>query len=199
MIQDWRKQWGIGKFPFYFVQLANWKELQTEPGDDAWAELREAQLMTLKLPNTGMAVTIDIGEAGDIHPRNKQDVGKRLALAALATEHGKDIPYSGPIYKSDWYWKGEVRLKFRHTDGGLVAKGGPLEGFAVAGSDRRFVWADARIEGDRIIVSSDQVPVPLAVRYGWAINPKGNLYNGAGLPASPFRTDDWPGVTFKAR
>ena len=199
MIQDWRNQWGIGKFPFYFVQLANWQALQTEPGDDAWAELREAQLMTLDLRNTGMAVIIDIGDAGDIHPRNKQDVGKRLALAALATEYGKDIAYSGPIYKSDWYSKGEIRLKFRHTDGGLVARGGQLEGFAVAGPDRRFVWADARIEGDKIVVSSDQVPMPVAVRYGWAINPKGNLYNGAGLPASPFRTDDWPGMTVKAR
>jgi sialate O-acetylesterase len=152
--------------------------------------------MTLGLKNTGMAVIIDIGEAKDIHPRNKQDVGKRLALWALANTYDKSVPYSGPLYKSMDRSGGKITLHFDHCDGGLVAKGGePLRGFAIAGEDRKFVWADARIEGDTVVVSSSQVAEPLAVRYAWADNPVCNLYNGAGLPASPFRTDTWPGTT----
>jgi len=197
MIRDWRRAWGQGDFPFLFVQLANFMAPPAEPKESAWAELREAQTMTLQLPQTGMAVAIDIGEANDIHPKNKQDVGKRLALAALANTYGRDVVYSGPLYQSMAIEGNTVRLWFRHLGGGLVAQGGePLKGFAIAGEDRKFVWAEAKIDGETVVVRSDQVPNPVAVRYAWADNPEGcNLYNRAGLPASPFRTDDWPGVT----
>jgi sialate O-acetylesterase len=196
MIKNWREDWGEGQFPFLFVQLANFMKTKPEPGDSAWAELREAQLMTLALPNTGMAVIIDIGEADDIHPKNKQDVGKRLALWALAKTYGKDLVYSGPIYKSMKVDDGKIILNFDHVGEGLIAKGDEqLKGFAIAGSDRKFVWADAKIDGDTVVVSSDKVPEPAAVRYAWADNPVCNLYNKEDLPASPFRTDDWPGVT----
>lgn len=196
MIRDWREAWAQGDFPFLFVQLANFMAVKPEPGESAWAELREAQLMTLSLPNTGMAVAIDIGDANDIHPRNKQDVGKRLALNALAIAYGKKMVYSGPIYERMKREGSAIRLYFQHVDGGLTTPNGePLKGFAIAGADRRFVWAEARIEGSTVVVSSPQVPEPVAVRYAWADNPVCNLYNKAGLPASPFRTDDWPGVT----
>ena len=148
------------------------------------------------MPATGQAVIIDIGEARDIHPKNKQDVGKRLALWALAKTYGKDVVYSGPIYKSQEIQGDKVVLSFDSIGGGLVAKGGDrLKGFAIAGSDKKFVWAEARIEGDKVIVSSPKVKSPVAVRYAWADNPECNLYNKADLPASPFRTDDWPGMT----
>jgi len=196
MIRDWREKWGRGDFPFVFVQLANWQQVKPEPDDDAWAELREAQTMTLSLPNTGMAVTIDIGEADNIHPQNKQDVGRRLALAARHVAYGERLVYSGPMYDSMRVEGGAIRLEFDHVGGGLVVRSGaPLKGFAIAGSDRKFVWADAKIDGDTVVVWSDQVPEPVAVRYAWAINPVCNLYNTEGLPASPFRTDDWPGMT----
>jgi sialate O-acetylesterase len=196
MITNWRKDWKQGDFPFLFVQLANFMAVDTEPVDSAWAELREAQLMTLALPNTGMAVIIDIGEADDIHPKNKQDVGKRLALWALAKTYGKDLVYSGPIYKSMRTEGNKIVLEFEHVGGGLVAVGGEsLKGFAVAGADRKFVWADAAIEGNTVVVSNDEVSEPVAVRYGWANNPVCNLYNKEGLPATPFRTDYWPGIT----
>jgi len=196
MIKNWRDDWDLGQFPFLFVQLANFMKTKPEPADSAWAELREAQLMTLSLPNTGMAVIIDIGEADDIHPKNKQDVGKRLALWALAKTYGKKLVYSGPIYKSMKVDDGKVILSFDHIGSGLVAKGGEeLKGFAIAGADKKFVWADAKIEGDTVVVSSDKVAEPVAVRYAWADNPVCNLYNAEELPASPFRTDDWPGVT----
>ena len=195
MIQSWREDWGQGDFPFYFVQLANFKERAAEPGDSDWAELREAQTMTLSLPNTGMATIIDIGDAKDIHPTNKQDVGKRLARHALAKDYRKRVVYSGPSYKSHRVDGNEVTLSFEHVDGGLRAEGGELTGFAVAGADRKFVWASARIEGRKVVVSSPEVAEPVAVRYGWADNPACNLYNEAGLPAVPFRTDDWPGIT----
>ncbi len=196
MITNWRKDWKQGDFPFLFVQLANFMAVEAEPVDSAWAELREAQLMTLALPNTGMAVIIDIGEAKDIHPKNKQDVGKRLALWALAKTYGKDLVYSGPIYKSMKTEGNKVILDFEHTGGGLVAGGGEsLKGFALAGANRKFIWADAKIEGNTVVVSKDEVSEPVAVRYGWANNPVCNLYNKEGLPASPFRTDDWPGIT----
>jgi sialate O-acetylesterase len=196
MIQNWRKDWGQDKFAFLFVQLANFMAVKPEPADSAWAELREAQLMTLALPNTGMAVIIDIGDANDIHPKNKQDVGRRLALWALARTYGKELVYSGPIYKSMRIEGEKIVVQFDYVGGGLVAGGGgPLKGFAIAGADRKFVWADAKIDGDSVVVSSDEVTTPVAVRYAWADNPVCNLYNKEGLPASPFRTDDWPGIT----
>ncbi len=196
MIQDWREAWAQGDFPFLFVQLANFMAVKPEPGESAWAELREAQTMTLALPKTGMAVAIDIGDANDIHPRNKQDVGKRLALNALAIAYGKKVVYSGPLYERMRREGNAIRLYFKHVNGGLTTPNGePLRGFAIAGADRRFVWAEARIEGNTVVVSSPQVLEPVAVRYAWADNPVCNLYNRAGLPASPFRTDDWPGVT----
>lgn len=216
MIKDWRQAWGQGDFPFLFVQLANFTARSAEPkATDAWAELREAQTMTLSLPATGMAVTIDIGDANDIHPKNKQDVGMRLALIALAKTYGQNISYSGPMYSGMEVKGAEVVLHFDHTDGGLMAKDGPLAGFQVAGEDQQFVWADARIEGDTVVVSAEGVEAPASVRYAWQANPgmqvadivrdggsyawlvypACNLYNGAGLPASPFRTDDWPGET----
>lgn len=201
MIRDWRASWNQGDFPFIFVQLANYLARQPEPGDSAWAELREAQTMTLDAcANTGQAVTIDIGHATDIHPRNKQEVGRRLALHALAKTYGRDVPYSGPVYNSMVVNGNAVTLSFEHAAYGLQTfDQGKLVGFAIAGADRKFVWADARIEGDTVVVSSDAVPEPVAVRYAWADNPECNLHNGIGLPASPFRTDDWPGVTVDAR
>ena len=156
--------------------------------------------MTLSLRNTGMATIIDIGEASNIHPKNKQDVGKRLALWALAQTYGKDIVYSGPLYKSMKVDRGKIRLSFDQAGGGLVARGGgALKGFSIAGADRKFVWADAKIDGNTVVVSSDDVANPVAVRYAWADNPVCNLYNKENLPASPFRTDDWPGLTVDAR
>ncbi len=218
MITDWRKVWDQGDFPFYFCQLANFQAKKDAPGESGWAELREAQSLTLKLPATGQAVLIDIGESADIHPRNKKDVGERLALIALAQDYGKSIPYSGPVFNALKIDGAKARLSFTHTDGGLVAKPVPatydvntkegktaptvrnspnseLEGFAICGEDKQWVWADAKIEGDSVVVSSDKVPAPVAVRYGWSENPTVNLYNGAGLPASPFRTDDFPAST----
>ncbi|MGB2862656.1 MAG: sialate O-acetylesterase [Sedimentisphaerales bacterium] len=200
MIKNWRDDWGQGKFSFLFVQLANFMKTKPEPDESAWAELREAQSMTLALPNTGMAVIIDIGEAADIHPKNKQDVGKRLALWPLAGTYGKKLVYSGPIYKSIKVDGGSIILSYDHAGGGLVAKGDDtLKGFSIAGADRKFVWADAKIEGKTVVVSSDNVSEPVAVRYAWADNPVCNLYNQEDLPASPFRTDEWPGVTVDAR
>jgi sialate O-acetylesterase len=196
MIADWRKQWGQGDFPFLFVQLANWTiPDKRNQKAETWAELREAQTMTLKKsPNTGMAVTIDIGDEKNIHPTNKQDVGKRLALAAEKIAYGKDIEYSGPMYDSMKVEGNDVRLKFRHADG-LKFKGEKLRGFEVAGEDQKFSPATARIDKGEVVVSSEQVSKPAAVRYGWTDNPTCNLYNSADLPASPFRTDDWPMVT----
>lgn len=195
MITDWRNQWGYD-FPFYIVQLANFMGLQTEPCESTWAELREAQTQALHLNNTGMAVTIDIGDANDIHPKNKQEVGRRLALAARAQTYGEDIPYSSPLYKDYRIEGNKIRLTFSHTYGGLKAKdGGKLQGFTIAGPDHKFYWADAVVDGETIVVSSPQVPMPIAVRYAWADNPVCNVYNQAGLPMSPFRTDDWKGMT----
>ncbi len=200
MIKSWWKAWPQSDFPFLYVQLANYMQTKDEPGESAWAELREAQLMTLGLPDTGMAVIIDIGEPDNIHPKNKQDVGRRLALWALANMHDKNIVCSGPLYKSMESKDNKIVLRFDRVGGGLVAKGdGPLKGFAIAGEDHKFVWADARIEGDTVVVSSDKVAQPVAVRYAWADNPVCNLYNKASLPASPFRTDTWPGVTLDSK
>jgi sialate O-acetylesterase len=194
MIKDWRGKWGAD-FDFHFVQLANFQDRKTEPSDDAWAELREAQAMTLQLPNTGMAVIIDIGEAKDIHPKNKQDVGRRLALSALAKTYGKNIVYSGPMYKSMETRGNSIVLHFDNIGSGLDLKGDPAQSFEIAGPDKKFVWADAKIEGNTIVVSSPSVAQPQAVRYAWQANPNAPLYNADGLPASPFRTDDWPGMT----
>lgn len=189
MITDWRKAWGLGDFPFLFVQLANFLARKPEPSESAWAELREAQMFALKLPNTGMATAIDIGDANDIHPRNKQEVGRRLALVARAIAYGEPIVYSGPIYERMQVEGNKVRLFFRHVGSGLVCKGEKLTGFAIAGVDGKFVWAEAAIEGDTVVVWSPQVLKPVAVRYAWADNPEVSLYNREGLPALPFRTD----------
>ena len=195
MIEDWRIRWGMDYFPFLFVQLANYMDIPEEPKEDDWAELREAQFMALRLPNTGMAVTIDIGEMFDIHPRNKQDVGHRLALAAKNIAYGQDLVYSGPLYKSMEINGNDIEIAFNFVGKGLQVKGDKLTGFQIAGNDKRFYWADAQIVGGEVFVSSDKVKAPVSVRYGWAINPECNLYNKNGLPASPFRTDDWPGIT----
>ncbi|HSE15622.1 MAG TPA: sialate O-acetylesterase [Pyrinomonadaceae bacterium] len=198
MIRNWRSAWGH-EFPFYFVQLANWHASKSQPDESDWAELREAQTMTLREPQTGMAVTIDIGDENDIHPRNKLDVGRRLAAWALAGTYGQKMVRSGPLLDRYTIEGDKVRIRFKYATGLKTSDGGPVKGFAIAGEDHRFVWADARIDGDTVIVSSPTVQKPLAVRYGWADNPIANLYNNAGLPASPFRTDDWPGVTAKNR
>ncbi|HWL74853.1 MAG TPA: hypothetical protein VNQ74_13370, partial [Burkholderiaceae bacterium] len=170
-----------------------------QPDESDWAELREAQTMTLREPATGMAVTIDIGDEIDLHPRNKLDVGRRLAAWALAGSYGENVVPSGPLFDRSTIAGDKVRIRFKYGSGLKTIDDGPLKGFAIAGEDRRFVWADARIDGDTVIVSSPMVPKPAAVRYGWADNPIANLYNKAGLPASPFRTDDWPGVTAARR
>lgn len=195
MIKNWREDWGQGDFPFGFVQLANFKANRNEkldhPVESNWAELREAQTRTLSLPKTGMAVIIDIGHPTDIHPRNKQDVGKRLALWAQSQVYGRDIVYSSPLYESMNVEDNKIRLTFKHVGGGLEAKGDKLTGFSVAGEDRTFHWAEAKIDGKTVVVSSDKVAKPVAVRYAWADYPECNLTNKEGLPASPFRTDDW--------
>ncbi len=198
LINDWRKNWSNPDMPFFFVQLANFMQPVDEPGESEWAELREAQTMALELSNTGMAVIIDIGEADDIHPTNKQDVGMRLGLAARAVTYGEDIVYSGPIYKSMAITGEKAVIEFDHIGGGLKIhdRYGYLKGFTIAGADRKFYWAKAYVENNKVVVFSDKVGKPFAVRYGWANNPDDvNLYNVEGLPASPFRTDDWPGIT----
>jgi sialate O-acetylesterase len=193
LIADWRGKWNQGDFPFLYVQLANFMEVKDQPFESNWAELREAQLKTLAVPNTGMAVAIDIGEWNDIHPLNKEDVGKRLALAAQKVAYGdKDVVYSGPIYQSMKVEGNKIIITFTNIGGGLIAKGGgELKHFAIAGTDKKFIWAKAKIEGAKVIVWNDDITNPVAVRYAWADNPEGaNLYNKQGLPASPFRTDE---------
>ena len=186
LIEDWRGAWGLGDFPFLFVQLANYGKV---PSADAWPELREAQTMALGLANTGMAVTIDIGNPTDIHPRNKQDVGLRLALAARVVTYGESgIDHAGPMFRQAT-WEGQrVRLWFDHTYEGLEARGGPLRGFEMAGAAGGFYIAEASIQGNTVVLSNPAVPAPARVRYGWAADPDANLFNSAGLPASPFRT-----------
>lgn len=199
MLHEWRSLWAQGDFPFLYVQLANYGKPQTAPEPDSrWAEFRETQRLALAEKNTGMAVAIDIGEAYDIHAKDKQDVGARLERAALAKAYGKRLTWSGPLYKSTKVKNGEVYLRFDQVGKGLCV-GTPdalkkdLEGFIVAGPDRKFVWAKARIVGkDKVALSADGMENPIAVRYAWAENPICNLYNSEGLPASPFRTDDWP-------
>lgn len=195
MIREWRAAWGLGELPFLWAQLANYMAATDQPGDSDWAILRESQSEALALPKTAQAVIIDIGDSDDIHPRNKQEVGRRLALAARRVAYGEEIVFSGPVYRSHVVQDGRVIIDFDHVGGGLTAKGnaeGILDEFAVAGADRRFVWAEAIIEDNHVVLWSDEVKEPVAVRYAWADNPDGaNLYNLEGLPASPFRTDSW--------
>lgn len=185
LVNDWRARWGQ-EFPFAWVQLPNFGGA----GRD-WPAVREAMLKTLALPQTGMAITIDVGEEKDIHPKNKQDVGRRLAAWALGTVYGQKVATSGPLPNGHQARGSEMVLSFKHTDGGLTAKGGELKGFVLAGADKQWKPAQARIAGDQVILSSAEVKQPVAARYAWENWPTCNLYNGAGLPASPFRTDDW--------
>ena len=182
MIEDWRHEWGVGDFPFLYVQISNFKSNDTEN----WAELREQQLKTLELRNTAMAVTIDIGNPDDVHPKDKVDVGHRLALAARAIAYGEDINYSGPTYRQATPEGNSIRVWFNHHAKGLMSKGGALTGFEVAGADGKYVPATATIDGNEVVVTSDAVAEPRFVRYGWANYPQCNLFNEEGLPASPF-------------
>jgi sialate O-acetylesterase len=204
MIGNWRVDFGQGDFPFLLVQLAPWdqakkrelSEITKLPVESDWAELREAQLLSTKvLPNVGMAVITDAGDKDDIHPTQKEPVGARLARAARAIAYGEKIIYSGPGYTSLQIENEKAIVSFDHVGRGLMAKDGDLKGFAIAGADRKFVWAKAEIKGDKVIVTSPEVPNPVAVRYGWADFPVINLFNKDGLPASPFRTDTFPMMT----
>ena len=198
MIKSWREEWGIGDFPFYWVQLADHSAERSDPADSAWAELREAQTMTMaRLPNTGQAVIIDLGEGKDIHPKNKQDVAKRLVRWALAKDYGIKVPYQSPTYKSMEVKDKKVILTFEHVGGGLKPFDvNTIRGFAVAGDDKKFVSAEAKLVGNhQVEVWSDKVSEPVAVRYAWADNPVCNLYSNDGLPVTPFRTDEWTGAT----
>ena len=197
MIEDWRKKWN-DDFYFYFVQLSSYGANQDSNTGSGWAELREAQTMTLSLPKTGMAVTTDIGNAADIHPTNKQDVGWRLAANALKQTYGQDIPYSSPMFDSVKFDDGKAVVSFKFAYDGLTVKDkfGYVRGFEIAGADKKFYYAKAEIAGDKVIVWNENVKNPVAVRYAWSDAPvDANLYNSAGFPASPFRTDDWQGVT----
>jgi len=211
LVPDWRTHWGQGDFPFLLVQLPNFSARKPQPGESTWAGTREAQALVLKQPNTGMAVTLDIGEPGNIHPADKLDVGHRLALAAEHVAYGdQGIVYSGPTYKSSTVEGNKIRIQLDNIGGGLTIGRAPdtyyaaeklpvpqapdaaLQGFAIAGADHKYVWANASIDGNSLVVSSDAVPSPVTVRYAWADNPACNLYNKEGLPAAPFRTDDVP-------
>ena len=206
LINDWRTHWHRADLPFVFVQLPGFQRHKPEPAPSSWAFLREAQAQALSLPNTGMAVTLDLSRPRNIlHPRNKREVGRRLALVACHVAYGQSADCYGPVFQSTEIEGDKVRVTFQHTDGGLMAgvavpadlnqpvavPGLRVKGFSIAGTDRRFVWADAVIDGDAVIVSSDKVKSPVAVRYGWDDNPEVNLYNKEGLPAAPFRTDGW--------
>lgn len=190
LIQDWRMRWQQGIFPFLFVQLANFREKRDLPGDDLWAELREAQALTLQQPATGMAAASDIGDALDVHPRNKLDVGKRLYLSARKIAYGELIVHSGPTLKSFTIEGDTIRIRFSHTGSGLIIKpGDKLRGFSIAGADKVFHWAEAELDGETVKVYKPGLSRPVTVRYAWESNPDGNLYNREGLPAIPFRTD----------
>lgn len=204
MIRNWRRDWKSGNFTFLAVQLAPWDknkkrsidQITAAPGSSDWAELREAQLLATKtVPKTGMAVITDVGDKDDIHPTKKEPVGARLALAARGIAYGEKIVFSGPLYRSMKVEGDKVTLQFSNVGQGLEARGGPLTGFAIAGADQKFVWANAEIQGDKVVVSSPSVAQPVAVRYGWADYPVVNLWNKNGLPASPFRTDNFPMIT----
>jgi len=186
LVNDWRSHWD-DELPFGWVQLPNFGRT-----DDDWMLVREAQFKTLRLPRTGMAITVDIGETASIHPKNKQEVGRRLSLWALGEVYGQKVAaVSGPLPAGHEVRGAEIVLTFTHADGGLQGKGGELKGFVIAGEDRQWKPALARVESDKVIVSSPDVKKPVAIRYAWAGDPGCNLFNGAGLPASPFRTDDW--------
>ncbi len=204
MISNWRKDWGQGDFSFMLVQLAPYDKnkkrtldkITATPVDSDWAELREAQLLSTKtLPKVGMAVITDVGEKDDIHPTKKEPVGARLALAAEAITYRKKVEYAGPLYRSMRVQGDKIVLTFDHVGSGLEARDGELKGFAICGADHQFVWADAKIKGNQVIVSSPKVPKPDSVRYGWDDFPVVNLWNKNGLPATPFRTDDYPMIT----
>ncbi|MFL6415110.1 MAG: sialate O-acetylesterase [Bryobacteraceae bacterium] len=200
MISDWRRLFGQGNFPFYIVSLPLYKHHNDVPVDDSWAEVREAQALAAKnLPNSCLAVTVDTGNPDNIHPIDKKEPGERLALCALGEHYGQKVAYSGPMLKSVDRLPGAIKLHFDHIFGGLVAKGGEPGEFAIAGEDRKWSWASARLEGDTITVSASSVPNPKEVRYAWQANPKATLFNGAGLPAAPFRTDNWPGIAQDVR
>jgi sialate O-acetylesterase len=215
LIQGWREKWHRDDLPFYFCQVCNNFGKLSRPAESAWAELRESQSLALALPHTGQAISIELGEAGDLHFRDKKPLGHRLFLIAAAKHYGRSVDFSVPVYKSVAFEAGRARVRFEHTEGGLMVvkltatysvktltgETAPLvrnsprsevEGFAICGADHQWFWADARIDGDSVLVWSDEVPQPVAVRYAWADNPTCNLYNGAGLPASTFRTDDFP-------
>ncbi|MCU0785686.1 MAG: sialate O-acetylesterase, partial [Verrucomicrobia bacterium] len=197
MIRNWRRDWGRDDFPFLCVQLAPFKAIQEQPQESDWAELREAQLLATKvLPKVGMAVITDVGEENDIHPKKKAPVGARLALAARAMAYGEKITFSGPIYRDMKVESDKIILRFDHVGQGLEARAGELKGFALCGEDRKFVLAKAEIlSNNTVAVSSPEVARPVAVRFGWANYPVVNLWNKDGLPASPFRTDDFPLTT----
>jgi sialate O-acetylesterase len=221
LINDWRAKWGRGDFPFIFCQIANNGARGTKPGNDPHSEVREAQTMALSIPNTGQAILIDIGEDGNIHPANKMDVGDRLSRIALAKAYDKKVSFSGPVFQSMAVEGEKIRVKFSSTDGLMArpipptykpvstepkelpntrnAPDGDLEGFAVCGEDKKWAWATAKIEGDSVVVWSAEVPKPVAVRYAWGNSPLCNLYSNAGLPAGPFRTDDFPLISVKAK
>lgn len=191
MITDWRSKWNEGDIPFLYVQLPGFGDYNYLPAESGWAELREAQLQSLSVANTGMAVAIDLGEWNDLHPDRKKPVGDRLALAASKIAYGDDTVYSGPIFQSAKFSDGKVTISFGHTVGGLITMDGeePQE-FAIAGTDKKFVWATAKIDGDKVVVWSDEVKDPKYVRYAWADDPVNpNLYNKEGLPASPFEAE----------
>ena len=190
LIADWRAHWGQGDFPFLVVQLANYQERKADPWEGKDCALREAQLKAVQAtPKTALVVTIDLGIAKDVHYPNKKPVGERLALAARGLAYGEKIVYSGPIYESAKFEAGKAVVSFTHVGGGLIAKGDRLSGFLLCGADKKFHRAEARIEADKVVVTSAQVPTPIAVRYAWERNPECNLYNREGLPASPFRSD----------
>jgi sialate O-acetylesterase len=198
LVASWRKEWGQGEFPFLYVQLASYKQTSDVPAaGGGFTGVRDLQRRMLdKIPCCAMAVTIDIGDHNEVHPHNKQELGRRLALAARAVAYGEAVPFTGPVYDSMEPVAGGVRVRFRNADGGLKtckAENGSEQpaGFAVAGADRQFRWAEARIDGDSVILTCPEVPAPVSVRYAWAAYPLANLYSGSGLPASPFRTDDW--------
>ena len=200
MIKDWRKQFNQGDLPFLFVQLSGYGALKENPSESFWAELREAQTMALSLPKTGMAVTFDIGNPYDVHPTNKQEAGKRLAMEAEKLVYGKSSIQTSPVYKSMRVTGNKIYLQFSNSANGLVSKDGDLKGFSIAGDDKLFVWAKATVIADEVVVESDRILKPVAVRYAWTASPLesngANLYNKDGFPASPFRTDDWKGETF---
>lgn len=205
MLADWRKWFGDPNLPFYFVQLAGWQKPSDQPaGGDGWAHVRDAQRKCLTIPHTGMAVATDVGDADDIHPKNKADVGDRLARWALANEYGKTVVPSGPLFRALKIDGNKAVVEFDHVGAGLMVgrkdgrkpaderKDGKLARFAIAGKDKKWVWAEAKIVGDTVVCTHPEVQNPVAVRYAFTMNPVGaNLYNRDGLPSSPFRTDDW--------